>query len=305
MCCLVTTGERRILIDPGLALGYLRHGLLPHPLQVANGIKVRQKILKTLSIATDIVFSHFHGDHVPLLRANPYQLSFEQIPDRSAKVRIWVKAKEKLSFRMQRRATDLSELFGANMKIAEGCSAGPLKFSDSVPHGQAESRFGSVMMTRVDMGTQLFVHASDIQLLEAATIEKILLWQPDIVFIAGPPLYLHALSSSLRKQAWENGLRLARNVATLIVDHHLLRSEKGITWLDNLSQVVGKKVYCAADFMNKPRLLLEARRTSLYQKIPVPENWHQDYEQGKIQIEKFIDARMLASYRDGSLPQEK
>lgn len=79
----------------------------------------------------------------------------------------------------------------------------------------------------------------------------------------------------------------ARNVPTLIVDHHLLRSETGITWLDNLSQVVGKKIYCAADFMNKPRLLLEARRTSLYQKIPVPENWHQDYEKGKIQIEKF------------------
>ena len=30
MCCLVTTGERRILIDPGLALVYIRHGLLPH-----------------------------------------------------------------------------------------------------------------------------------------------------------------------------------------------------------------------------------------------------------------------------------
>ncbi len=287
MCCLVTTGERRILIDPGLALGYLRHGLLPHPLQVANGVKVRQKILKALQIATDIVFSHFHGDHIPLLRANPYQLSFEQIPDRLPKVRIWVKSKEKLSPRMQRRAADLSELFGTNMKTAEGCSEGLLSFSGSVPHGLAESRFGSVMMTRIDMGSQVFVHASDIQLLDAATIEKILLWQPDIVFAAGPPLYLQTLSGPLRKRAWENGLRLAKNVATLIVDHHLLRSETGITWLDNLSQAVGKKVYCAADFMNKPRLLLEARRTNLYQEIPVPENWHQDYEKGKIQIEKF------------------
>ncbi len=284
MCCLVATGERRILIDPGLALGYLRHGLLPHPLQVANGIKVRQKILKALQIATDIVFSHFHGDHIPLLRANPYQLSFEQIPDRLPAVRIWVKSKEKLSSRMQRRATDLSELFGTTMKTAEGCSEGLLSFSGSVPHGLAESRFGSVMMTRIDLGRQVFVHASDIQLLDAATIEKILLWQPDIVFTSGPPLYLQTLSGPLKKQTWENGLCLARNVPTLIVDHHLLRSETGITWMDNLSQVVGKKVYCAADFMNKPRLLFEARRTSLYQKIQVPENWHQDYEKGKIQI---------------------
>ena len=287
MCCLVTTGERRVLIDPGLALGYLRHGLLPHPLQVAKDVQVREKILKALQIATDIVFSHFHGDHVPLLRANPYQLSFKQTPDHLPKVHIWAKSKEKLSSRMQRRASDLFELFGTTMETAEGCSDGLLSFSGSVPHGLAESKFGSVMMTRIDMGKQVFVHASDIQLLDAATIEKILLWQPDIVFAAGPPLYLQTLSGPLRKQAWKNGLRLARNVPTLIVDHHLLRSETGIAWLDNLSQAVGKKVYCAADFMNKPRLLLEAWRTSLYQKIPVPEDWHQDYEKGKIQIEKF------------------
>ncbi len=139
------------------------------------------------------------------------------------------------------------------------------------------------------MGRQVFVHASDIQLLDTATIEKILLWQPDIVFTSGPPLYLETLNNVLRKLAWTNGLRLAENVETLIVDHHLLRSETGITWLDNLSQVVGKKVYCAADFMHKPRLLLEAQRMSLYQEIPVPENWHQDYKKGEIKIEDMPD----------------
>ena len=281
MCCLVTMGKRRVLIDPGLALGYRRHGLLPHPFQVAKGITVRKRIVKALQSATDKVLSHFHGDHVPLLLANPYQLSFEKIPERIQKVRIWSKSKEELSARMQRRAEDLSELLGTNMRTAEGCTEGLLSFSDSVPHGPAESRFGSVMMTRIDTGKMIFVHASDIQLLDATTIEKILMWKPDIVFTAGPPLYLETLSGSLRKRAWGNGLRLARNVAILIVDHHLLRSEKGITWLDNLSQVVGKKVYCAADFMKKPHLLLEARRTILYQEVPVPENWHKDYEEGK------------------------
>ena len=289
MCCLVTTGERRILIDPGLALGYLRHGLLPHPVQVANGIKIRQKITQALQIATDIVFSHFHGDHVPLLRANPYQLSFELIPDCSPKLHIWAKSYEKLSSRMQRRAEDLSEFFGITMKTAEGRSDALLSFSEPVPHGIAESKFGSVMMTRIDIGGQVFVHASDIQLLDTATIEKILMWKPDIVFAAGPPLYLQTLNTPLRKQAWENGLLLAGNVETLIVDHHLLRSEKGLTWLDRLSQRVGRKVYCAADYMNTPPLLLEARRTILYQKMPIAENWHIDYEKGKVEI-KEIDS---------------
>jgi uncharacterized protein len=61
-----------------------------------------------------------------------------------------------------------------------------------------------------------------------------------------------------------------------------LRSEKGITWLDNLSRRVGEKVYSAADYMNTPRLLLEARRKRLYQEKPIAKNWHQDYEKGKI-----------------------
>lgn len=189
---------------------------------------------------------------------------------------------------MHRRALDLAELLGTNMKRAD-CSDGPLRFSGPVPHGLPGSRFGSVMMTRVEMEGQVFVHASDIQLLDEMTIEKILLWDPDIVFAAGPPLYLQALTGPLRRKAWENGLRLARNVGTLIVDHHLLRSGMGLVWLDRISQAAGKKIYCAADFMNKPCCLLEARRTELYQEIPVAENWHENYEKGRI----FIDIDSL------------
>ncbi|MCD6150267.1 MAG: hypothetical protein J7J70_01240 [Deltaproteobacteria bacterium] len=284
MCCLVTAGERQILIDPGIALGYRRHGLLPHPYQVKTGIKVRQEIIKAMKGATDIVFSHFHGDHIPLLQANPYQLSFEQLADRLQGLRIWAKSKEGLSSKMQGRALDLEELLGHTMKIAEGCQDGPLTFSGPVPHGLPGERFGTVMMTKIDTGKQVFVHASDIQLLDNGTIDKILQWQPDIVFVDGPPLYIQSFSGLQRKKAWENGLRLARNVEILIVDHHLLRSETGILWLRNMSRISGKKIYCAADFMNKPRLLLEAQRRKLYREIPVAENWHRDYEEGKISI---------------------
>ena len=289
MCCLITTGDRQVLIDPGIALGYQRHGLLPHPCQVARGIKIRKDILKALKTTTDIVFSHFHGDHVPLLQANPYQLSFKQISDHFHGLRIWAKSQENFLPRMQCRALDLAELLGTNMKTADGVKEGPLTFSSPVPHGLAESRFGTVMMTRIDMGGQVFVHASDIQLLDDITTDKILFWQPDILFVSGPPLYLKIMTDTLQNKAWENGLRLAQNIDTLIVDHHLLRSEQGVIWLKNMSQVVGKKIYCAADFMHQPQLLFEARRKELYQKMPVPENWHQDYEEGGIPIEKVSD----------------
>ncbi|MCP3887645.1 MAG: hypothetical protein GY702_02070 [Desulfobulbaceae bacterium] len=54
---------------------YTRHGLLPHPIQIAEGERVRQRIIKALTKATDVVFSHFHGDHILLWKANLYQLA--------------------------------------------------------------------------------------------------------------------------------------------------------------------------------------------------------------------------------------
>jgi len=84
LCCLISLPDRHIVIDPGVALGYRRHGLLPHPLQVAVGRRVRERILAVLEDATDVVFSHFHGDHVPLAEANPYQLSMRRCHRASA-----------------------------------------------------------------------------------------------------------------------------------------------------------------------------------------------------------------------------
>lgn len=281
MCCLVTAGEQKILIDPGIALGYRRHDLLPHPCQVAVGIQIREAIIQAMEQATLIVFSHFHGDHVPLLHANRYQLSFAQLPAHFCTLPCWCKSKDGLSNRMQHRSDNLAELLGPNMIVGEGLSKGPLCFSRAVPHGARDGRFGRVMMTRVDMDGQVFVHASDIQLLDAATVDMILAWEADIVFAAGPPLYIETLNDGLKHLAWENGLRLAEDVPSLILDHHLLRSEEGGIWLDRLSQVAGKKIYCAADFMKQPRRLLEARRGELYDAMKVPENWHKDYEEGR------------------------
>jgi predicted metallo-beta-lactamase superfamily hydrolase len=74
LCCLVSFDNRRVFIDPGVALGHIRHGLMPHPFQVALGARIRERIIRETNLATDVVFSHFHGDHVPLADANPYQL---------------------------------------------------------------------------------------------------------------------------------------------------------------------------------------------------------------------------------------
>jgi hypothetical protein len=207
-----------------------------------------------------VVFSHFHGDHVPLLNANPYQLSVREFLSSFSQLCCWSKSNADLSFAMSTRFEDLANLCGTQMQTAENQSEGPLAFSPAVSHGAPESGLGTLMMTRIETDKEIFVHASDIQLLDDETVDRVVNWRPDIVLAAGPPSYLTRLDDVMRKIAWNNAVRLAQNIETVILDHHLMRTEKGSAWLDRLSATVGKKVCCAADYMEQPRRLLEAKR---------------------------------------------
>lgn len=289
LCCLVTLPERRIVIDPGVSLGYVRFGLPPHPLQIAVGCKVRNKILRAVYDATDIVFSHFHGDHVPLMDANPYQLSIQAFLQSFRSTRCWSKAGKDGSTEMRKRFRDLADLLANSMQIAEGRSEGSFSFSQAVPHGAPQKNLGMVMMTRIETDKGIFVHASDIQLLDDSTIDRVIDWQPEIILAAGPPLYLNRLNNAERKKAWSNAVRLAQNIEIVILDHHLMRSREGIVWLDALSTTVGKKVYCAADYMGQSRRLLEADRVQLYEQMPVPEGWHDEYAKGKTDPDQYLN----------------
>jgi len=289
LSCVVEVNDRKIVIDPGLALGYQRHGLLPHPAQAAVGEQVRRRILAELEGATDVVISHFHGDHVPLPNANPYQLLAQRVAPCCRTVRFWAKGPKGLSQNMLRRKESLREVLGRELPNAEGREDGPLAFSPAVPHGERRGRLGKVMMTRIEGEDEIFVHGSDIQLLNGEAVSLILDWHPDIALVGGPPLYLSWLSSRRRRVAWENAQRLARCVDTLILDHHLLRCEEGLTWLKRLSSETGHRVICAADFMQRPRRLLEARREQLYEKMAVPDGWHDAYACGEADTRRYQD----------------
>jgi predicted metallo-beta-lactamase superfamily hydrolase len=287
LSCVVELKNRKIVIDPGLALGYKRHGLLPHPVQVAVGEVVRTEILAELAEATDVVMSHFHGDHVPLPDANPYQLSVHNIGPLERDIRLWTKGLEGLSKRMARRRELIGMVLQRDLSNAEEISDGVLTFSGSVPHGAPSSHLGTVMMTRIQGSETVFVHASDIQLVDEQAVSSILHWQPDIVLVAGPPIYLPQVRRKVGDRAWRNALELASHVDTLILDHHLLRCEEGLTWLDRLSSETGHQVICAADFMGCPRCLLEAKRMSLYGEFPVPDDWHTDYAHGNANTDAY------------------
>ncbi len=287
LSCLVEKGDQVIVIDPGLALGYHRFGYLPHPTQVAVGEGIREQILAALKRATDVVFSHYHGDHVPLMNPNPYQMDLKAVAPLIQEIRLWAKGPDGLSPQMAARRSALTESFGREFLEVEGRSIGDFRFSPPVPHGEPGSHLGMVMMTRVEDENQVFVHASDIQLLDEKAVSLILDWEPDVVLAGGPPLYLDFMGKDLRETAWQQALRLADGIETLILDHHLLRCQEGLSWLLALSKAAGHQVYCAADFLGQPRRLLEAQRESLYAEMPVVEGWHKAYAAGKASSQSY------------------
>ncbi|RZB38559.1 MAG: uncharacterized protein SRB2_00307 [Desulfobacteraceae bacterium Eth-SRB2] len=286
LCCYVKTRQRNILIDPGFALGYMRHKLLPHPKQVAMAERARRRIIGLWEKATDIVISHFHGDHVPLVNANPYQLHAKELTGLNNTARIWSKNPDHLSPNEALRKESLRAVLGVHFLPGEGVRDGPLNFSLAVPHGDPDVTDELVMMSVVEEDLR-FLHAPDIQLLHDQTVFRILEWQPDILLAGGPPLYLSRLTKEQIDRAWQNALMLARAIDLFILDHHLLRCTEGITWLEELSALSGKPVLCAADFMCRKRILMEAERESLYRNFPVPEGWHEDYAKGEATTQNY------------------
>ena len=71
---------------------------------------------------------------------------------------------------------------------------------------------------------------------------------------------------------------LAKSIPVCIIDHPLLRSMSGIQLLDEIKEETNGRVLCAADFMHRQRLFLEADRSQLYDEFPVPSNWHESYK---------------------------
>lgn len=287
LACVVKMDERTILIDPGVALARLRSGLLPHPLEVAAAFRIRENILSAFGQATDVVISHYHGDHMPMRAEDPYQLPMEVLPSLDG-INFWCKGPEKISGLSSKRRRELSDFLGFSLPTSEGRKSGSMDFSSPVPHGAKEKGFGTVMMTRICEGDEVFIHASDIQLLDREAVLKVLAWEPTIVFASGPPLYLLHRVPEAGKEASENALLLARNVDTLILDHHLLRSFEGYSWLKELAERVENRVLCASEFMGKAPDLLEAQRKTLYEKRPVPSGWHEAYAKGKAGFEEYI-----------------
>lgn len=264
MCCVVELRNRRVLIDPGVALAPFRFKLSPHKVEIERAGTIREKILTEAESATDIVISHFHGDHAPLYYPDSVQLPLTDFVKRLGKASLWVKGSFGNTRLMEKRFVQTVRMVGERIIEGDGKDLGELSFSAPVWHG-VKGR-GMVLMTRISEGRDVFVHGSDIQLLDDEAVATIITWKPEVVFVAGPPLYLSNLREEARAQVLANGIRLAQSTGLLIVDHHLLRAEVGKRWLEMVREKSKSRVVDGASFMGLKTELLEANRRQLYQR---------------------------------------
>ena len=123
-------------------------------------------------------------------------------------------------------------------------------------------------------------------------------WEPDIAIASGPPLYLNRISTEERKDAREYAIELAGSIGLLILDHHLLRSVEGFLWLEKVSAEAGGNIISAADFMSRRTGILEAKREEMYEKIPVPEGWHEAYAGGKTDYFDYVDSGLSGDLQE-------
>jgi predicted metallo-beta-lactamase superfamily hydrolase len=290
MCTLIETPDVRLLVDPGVSLSF-RRGLMPHPREYVALAESRERIARAAERAEVVTLSHYHFDHsTPTFDDPIYNFSTLDVARRiyTDKLILAKQVRRQINPTQRRRGWLLRKTLDRCVKefrVADGQSYAfgetTVSFTEPVPHGEAGTPLGWVLMLTLTHGDDRFVHASDVQgPVEDATLHRLLELSPSVVYVGGPPLYLvdYRVERRIVERGLANIARLVEAVPTVIVDHHLLRDDR---WRECLkpaftaSQATGHRLLTAAEYLGQSNNLLESRREALYQVDPPPEAFMQ------------------------------
>ncbi len=283
MCTYIETPDIKILFDPGVALGQ-RSRLLPHPLEYRAIAEKRELIRKYAEKAELASISHYHFDHYTPGFVD-YEWTYTGPKDfKDVFTGKTVYAKDptnKINFSQRKRGWIFSRVSqGVTKRIihSDGKTlrkgSTTVAFSEPVPHGPEYSELGWVIFATVRNREDTVVFAPDVQgPVARPTAEAIVKEKPTILFLGGPPTYLgeRAVSDAEFGVARENMKKLASEIPTIILDHHLLRD---LNWVKEAESVkkaaekAGNRVVTAAEFNGAETNILEARRQQLYDEDP-------------------------------------
>ncbi len=259
--------DKKILIDPGAALGPLRYGLPPSEIEFRKLDELLEKIHRYLKKSEIVTISHYHYDHY---------LPGETYKD---KILLIKNPGENINYSQKGRAKDFINLINNSPKTIEFSDGRrfefgetKISFSPPFPHGNENSKLGFVIICSISYKNKKLIHASDIQGPQVlGATDWIIAGNPDILILSGfPTIFIGwRISKKALEQANSNLIRILENTKTetIILDHHLVRDlnyRKKISHVLKAADKLNKRVITAAEFLGKAPEFLEARRRELY-----------------------------------------
>jgi len=283
MCTFVETPDVRILIDAGVALGP-RFGKKPHPMEYQARAVCRARIREYASKSQVIIISHYHNDHhTPNYTEAVWLGSSTQEAEQiySNKIVILKNIRDSINLAQRKRGWMFQRFLktiGSTCQVADGAKfefgKTIVRMSEPVPHGEETSGLGWVLMTTIESEHKKIMHASDVQgPMSKRTTTAILQQKPDLLLLGGPPFYLEKVKVGTEaiQQGVANAVTIARNVPTVIFEHHALRSE---TWIEEMQPIrqagseTDHRVITAAEYLGQKPNTLESMRQRLYEDHP-------------------------------------
>lgn len=279
MCTFVQT-DQGILIDPGTSVAPKRFNLPPSLEEMKALKKSREKIVEYSKKSSIITVSHYHHDHFTPFESNTYLESSSRIakkiysgkklflknPDSNINKNQASRAKKLL--KNLKNIDDIEITYSDNHKFQLGETS--IKFSPALHHGSDYSHLGYIVAVSITFKGEKLLHASDVQgPISNVALDYILNENPDKIILSGPPLYLsgYALSQEDIAKARANLEKICQKIPQVVVDHHLLRNQKGLEFINNMNTMKNVDVMPASCILQKKPFLLESERKKLYKPL--------------------------------------
>lgn len=260
--------DKKILIDPGAALGVLRYGLPPAKIEYRRLKELSRKICTHAKKSDILTVSHYHYDH-----------HFPEEDFYRGKILLIKDPKNKINFSQMKRGKEFLRLLDkkpAKVLIADGkefeFDKTKIKFSPPFFHGKEYSKLGYVLIISILYQGVKLLHASDIQGPQTKeTTAWIISENPDTLILSGYPTFLMGWRFS-KQSLLESNQNLIRiltqtKVNTILLDHHLVRDLHYLNKIEEVLNTAGKlkkRVITAAEYTGQKPDFLEARRKEFY-----------------------------------------
>jgi predicted metallo-beta-lactamase superfamily hydrolase len=284
MCTYVETGDVKILLDAGVSLAPIRFGLPPHPKEYDMIVESRRRIEEKATKADIVTISHYHFDHhTPSFTDWACNWSSQEIAQKiyEEKLVLMKNYKAKINSSQRRRGWVFAKTAGKHarkLEIADGKAFRfgdtLLRFSEPVFHGTENTSLGWILLATIEHEDEKIMFAPDVQgPMYNVALELIMAEKPELLIIGGPPLYLAGfkVAETQIQKGLEGLTRLADTVPSIILEHHLLRTEN---WREQTKTVfetahaAGHKIMTATEFLGEKDNLLEAKRKKLFETEP-------------------------------------